>query len=138
MSQELSGHCLCGKVSWKAPGPVLWAGHCHCESCRRAASAPYASWLGLDRDSVFWVGSVRSYASSAGVSRGFCGHCGSPMYYKNDNKWPTEVHIYAQTLDDPETYAPKAHFHFDEHLTWVPAEDGLPRYAETSDNAEPL
>ncbi len=135
---DLSGRCACGAITWKTAGPVLWAGHCHCDSCRRTTSAPFTSFFGVPRKSVFWSGVLADHLSSDGrVRRQFCASCGTPMTYQSE-VWPEEVHLYAASLDDPALFEPQAHFHYAEKLPWVTITDDLPKYAAASDNAEPL
>ena len=124
---ELTGRCLCGALSWTAAGPMLWAAICHCEDCRRAASADCVSWFGVARTSVVWTGPRRSYASSAKVTRSFCNGCGAPASFES-TVFPEETHLYAATLDDPALYRPSAHLFWSERLPWVRPGDGLPRH----------
>ncbi|MFT2212647.1 GFA family protein [Rhizobium giardinii] len=82
---ELTGRCLCRSVVFKISGDVIRTGHCHCESCRRATSSPVTTFLCVATTSVAFRGeTLRHYASSPGVSRGFCGNCGSPMSFATD------------------------------------------------------
>ena len=132
MTAPLTGRCLCGRVRWSAPGPVLWAGHCHCESCRRASSAPVTSFFGVARNSVAWEGETAVYASSPGNERGYCPSCGAQMFYRSE-RWPEETHLYAATLDDPAQFVPEAHYHYAERLPWLNIVDVLPRHAGSAD-----
>lgn len=125
---NLSGRCFCGAVQWVCNQDVLWAGHCHCDSCRRACSAPFTSFFGVHRLSVTWSGQMVDHTTSGGrVRRQFCAACGSPMTYQNDI-WPDETHLYAATLDNPEKFAPEAHFHYAERLPWIDIQDDLPKH----------
>ena len=138
MSDCITGKCLCGAVSWRTPGPVLWAGHCHCESYRRATSAPFTSFFGVPRNSVTWKGTLGSMATSNGkVVRKFCTSCGTQMTYQFEG-WPDETHLYAATMDEPSQFEPKAHFHYAEKLPWVHISDTLPKYPGSADTTEPL
>jgi len=135
---ELSGRCFCGQVTWQSPGPVLWSGKCHCDSCRRATSAPFTSFFGVPRESVIWPGMLAENPTSDGrVIRQFCAVCGTQMTYKNVI-WPTEIHLYAATLDDSSQFEPQAHFHYAERLPWVHISDDLPKYPGSADTTEPL
>ena len=138
MAQALSGHCLCGQVTWKTSDPVLWAGHCHCSSCRRATSAPFTSFFGVRRDGVEWTGEMGSHATSDGrVVRKYCPSCGSQMTYQYAG-WPDETHLYAATMDQPELFEPKAHFHYAEKLPWILVDDDLPKYPGSADTTDPM
>lgn len=126
---DLTGHCLCGAVRWKATGPILWAALCHCEDCRRAASSDYVSWLGVVRRFVEWSGPRRTFRSSAKVERSFCKNCGSPLSFETEI-FSNETHLYAATLDDPAVYEPTAHIFWSERLPWVQERDVLPTHAK--------
>lgn len=128
---ELTGRCFCGAVRWRAVGPVLWAAHCHCEDCRRAASSDYVSWLGASRAGVMWEGPRQFHRSSPGVTRSFCATCGAAMSYESD-AFPSETHLYAATMDQPDQYQPTAHLFWSERLPWVAPQDNLPRHAKGS------
>ncbi len=130
---ELSGRCSCGKVTWHAKGSILWAGICHCESCRRATSAPMNAFFGLERQAVTWTGQLSDVFSSGGsVRRQFCPACGTHMTYQSD-QWPEETHLYAATLDDASAFIPEAHYHWAERLQWVAIHDGLPKHQASAD-----
>lgn len=126
-----SGRCLCGAVRYKFdPETVIWRGYCHCESCRRACSAPVAAWFGVPHSGWRWVGTPpKSYKSSDWAERYFCIDCGSQMAYRSD-KLPDEIHGLAATLDDPATFAPGAHFFHSKTLPWLHIDDDLPRYLD--------
>ena len=134
----MTGRCFCGRVRWETSAPELWAGHCHCESCRRATSAPFTSFLGVARDAVRWTGVLAECESSQGrVRRQFCPGCGSQMAYQSD-QWPEETHLYAATLDDPKAFHPQAHFHWAERVPWCVVSDDLPKYAASPVGAAPV
>ena len=133
---NIAGRCACGAVRYTSPGPVLWAGHCHCESCRRAASAPFTSFFGVPRASVTWEGKLADRLSGKG-RRFHCPNCGSQMTYQNP-AWPDETHIYAATLDQPENFSPQAHYHYAEKLPWIKIDDQLPKYPGSADTTVPI
>lgn len=123
----LTGRCACGAVRYTAPETPLWTALCHCESCRRAASAPLVAWMGFPKDAVQWTGPRAFHRSSGIATRSFCPTCGSPMSFES-TRWPGELHLYAASLDDPERYTPDLHCHHGEHLSWLKVADDLPRH----------
>ena len=127
-----TGRCLCGGVTYAFTGPVNWAGHCHCQSCRRQTASPMTSFLGVPNDAFKWTGREPAlFESSPGVRRRFCPTCGTPMSYEAD-RFGEEIHLYAATLDDPGAYEPSFHVFTSEQLPWLHVADGLPRHAKTS------
>ena len=135
---ERHGRCLCGQVRFVARGAPKWVAHCHCESCRRATSSAFTTYVGYSADAVAWTGAApRAYASSPGVERRFCPHCGAPMSFAGA-RWPGEIHLFAASFDDPAALVPQVHVYVSEQLPWVHLDDGLPRYATTARAGPPL
>ena len=96
----MQGGCLCGAVRYAVEGPPLSTGVCHCETCRRAASAPRLPFVGvLSAGFRFTRGAPVDYPSSPGVTRSFCGKCGSPLTYRR-NDAPDELDVMTVSLDD--------------------------------------
>ena len=125
MTDTYKGKCFCGSVEIETKGAPALMGYCHCESCRRATSAAFASFLGVAAGAFAWTGRPpATFASSAGVWRDFCPRCGSPMADRAA-RFPGEVHLYAATLIDPTGYAPSVHVHTAERLPWVHLAGGL-------------
>jgi hypothetical protein len=77
---EITGRCLCGAVTVIAEmeKPILRA--CHCEMCRQHTSGAFVS-IHTTPDSVKVKGPATSYRSSEWAERGFCGTCGSTLWY---------------------------------------------------------
>jgi len=123
-----SGRCLCGAVRYEFAGPPNWQAHCHCESCRRACSAPFTSYFAISTGKWRWTGAPPAvHVSSPGVKRHFCATCGTPMAFEGES-WPGELHFFAASLTDPAAFQPSAHVHWNERLAWGAQDDGLARY----------
>jgi hypothetical protein len=132
-----TGRCLCGEVRFEAYGEPLWVAHCHCQSCRRSTGAPVTTFVGYRRDQVSVLGGERRiYESSPGVTRRFCGRCGTPLSYEAD-RFAGEIHLYVCTLDAPDRFKPGFHVHFGEKVAWLDLHDDLPRYARSGRGVEP-
>jgi len=119
MSRSHTGGCQCGAVRFTAEGEPKFVARCHCASCRRATGAEFSTWVGWSRLQVDWQGKERqAYASSAGVQRGFCGTCGTPLSYSGE-KWPGETHLLIGLFDAPQDFPPKGDAFKDEALPWI-------------------
>ncbi len=81
MTKAISGQCLCGAVTAKATvtNPIVRA--CHCNMCQRHTSGMFMS-LAVDPGSLSFGGPVSTYRSSDWAERGFCGTCGSTLFYR--------------------------------------------------------
>jgi hypothetical protein len=116
---KLTGRCLCGQTRYRATGTPLWVAHCHCASCRRATGAPITTYAGFAAEHfAYTAGEPKRFASSEGVSRSFCGHCGTPLTYEGA-RWPGEVHVLVGTLDRPEAVTPTREAFAEERLPWM-------------------
>jgi hypothetical protein len=123
-----TGRCLCRATTFAFDGKPAWAGHCHCESCRRNCSAAIVSFLGVARSAFRWTGQETGrYASSPGVIRHFCRSCGSPMAYDAAGD-RANIHLYAASLDDPSDYHPTFHVFHAEALPWLHLGDELKKF----------
>ncbi len=119
MSESVQrGHCLCGAVRFEARGTPRFISNCHCESCRRASSAPSVTWAGYRDEEVSLIGAqLRVYASSPGVQRFFCSACGAPIAFRGE-KWPGETHLSVCAFEHPEAMAPTSDHFEAEKLPW--------------------
>lgn len=128
MIAALPGGCFCGAVRFRISGSISQACYCHCESCRRAAGAPYVAWCTVESDRfVVTTGHLTLHASSPKVSRGFCATCGTSITYAHDAR-PGEIDVTIATLDDPEHVAPTRHIWLIDKLPWVEINDALPKF----------
>jgi hypothetical protein len=116
---EHTGHCLCGAVSYRALGAPKWIANCNCASCRRATGAPMATFAGFATESFAYTeGAPVRFHSSPGVTRSFCGRCGTPLTYEGA-RWPGEVHVLVGSLDRPEDFPPTQNAFAEERLPWL-------------------
>jgi len=123
---RLSGHCYCGAVQFEVSGKSDWVGHCHCESCRRATGSVMTTFAGFKPNQVVFTGAMpRRHTTADGVSRSFCGQCGSPVSFEIDNR-PDEIHLHLGLFDDLEQTAPETHSFIDEKPSWLRADEHLP------------
>lgn len=66
-----------------------------------------------------------------GVTRTFCGMCGSPLTGRYDYL-PGIVYIGLGLLDQADCLVPTLHSHEGNRLTWLHIDDGLERHAGTA------
>lgn len=120
MSEETrTGRCLCGLVRFETHGTPRFVSNCHCDTCRRASSAPSVTWAGFSDAQVTLSGdTLTGFASSPGVTRFFCGACGSPIAFRGE-AWAGETHIPVCAFDAPETMPPQSDHFADEKLPWA-------------------
>jgi hypothetical protein len=125
-----TGRCLCGAVRYEVRDSLRDVLVCHCEECRRwggylgAFSAARAEDLVLVADTALrWVVSPES---DRNARRGFCGECGSGLFWHAAGS--ERINIAAGTLDRPTGLRIAGHWYTHEAGDYdeLP-EDGLPR-----------
>jgi hypothetical protein len=103
-----AGGCMCGAVRYEVHGPLRPIVMCHCSQCRRvtghfmaATAARRSDFKLLSADELQW------YKSSHEARRGFCGRCGSTLFW--DGNGLDYLSIAAGTLDDASGLAVACH-----------------------------
>lgn len=95
---SVTGGCICGAVTYEVTSELRPVIACHCTQCRKT-SGHHVAATSAPRDAVEITGSVTWYTSSETARRGFCGICGSNLFWDGPG---THLSIFAGTLDgDP-------------------------------------
>jgi hypothetical protein len=126
---KMAGGCMCGAVRYETTGDSFGVAHCHCHSCRKHNGGPVVTLAGYNNDQVAFSGDARkTYESSPGVGRAFCGKCGTPLTWEgeSDGAYIFEFHI--STFDNPDALVPTGHSFDVERIAWFDIADNLPRY----------
>ena len=126
----LTGHCLCGRVSYRINQDIDRIVFCHCEKCRRATGSAFNSAALIDADKFTLLSGeecVKSFSSSPGVHRLFCGECGSPLYSARDAQ-PQSYRLRIGTLDTPINPENKSHIFVASKAVWETLCDDNPKY----------
>ncbi len=77
----MNGSCLCGNIRFEVTGPLTKISACHCQQCRRQSGHVWSSGQVAVADLTI-EGDVTWFASSDTAKRGFCGTCGSFLFWK--------------------------------------------------------
>jgi len=80
-TRPIEGHCLCGAVRVRMTPPVPHVEACHCTMCRRWGGGAYLSLRGVPDPEIEGAEHIVRYASSDWAERGFCGTCGTHLFY---------------------------------------------------------
>jgi hypothetical protein len=122
------GSCLCGRVRFEVAGKLAGIQLCHCALCRRAQGSAFAANLPVRAENFRLVaGAPKSYESSPGKERLFCGDCGSPIISRTAAA-PGMVRVRAGLLAEPVEAQAVFHFHVDSKAGWLAIEGDLPQY----------
>lgn len=96
---KYTGSCLCGAVSYNVTGPLRPVVACHCSQCRKTSGHYVAATQAARADVAIAGESLVWYRSSEVAQRGFCGRCGSNLFWQRHGS--DRISIWAGTLDGP-------------------------------------
>lgn len=121
-----TGSCLCGAVSFTITGELSHSDGCHCVQCRKWSGHYFAS-ASVQRKALTISGeeNLRWYQSSEKVRRGFCGRCGSVLFWDPPARDWTGVALGA--IDGPTGIRLEKHIFVSEKGDYYDIADGLPQ-----------
>lgn len=121
--QFQSGGCQCGAVRYRAEGELGFPHVCHCRMCQKAAGSYFLPFGGVKyEDFKLTRGEPTWFQSSDSVRRGFCGRCGTPLFYDGGND---HISITLGSLDAPENVRPQMQTNLSRKMPWFGDLDGL-------------
>ena len=126
-SGPVSGHCLCGAIRYKAERVRRQVVACHCSQCRQWTGGLWQATQVL-RDEITIEdpdGNLNWFQSSDKARRGFCGTCGSSIFFDHADR-PT-FSILAGTLDQPSGLELALHIYVDDKADYEIFDDNLPQ-----------
>jgi hypothetical protein len=130
-SSVYKGGCLCGAVRFSTRGPLRAVVACHCSQCRRQSGHFWAATNVADGDlSMEGAERLKWYSATLGVTRGFCGDCGSFLFWKMESL--DHISIGAGAFDAPTGLALDRHIFCADKGDYYEITDGLPRYDASS------
>jgi hypothetical protein len=131
MMQNHLGGCLCGAVRYAAHGALRDVVYCHCSQCRRQTGLYYAATAVEKVDlTITDETALRWFAASDYAERGFCGTCGSALFWRAHTA--SHIAILAGSLDDPSGLKSASHICTENRPAFYAICDGLPQYAQSS------
>ena len=125
-----TGRCLCGGVRYELTAPLGPAVNCHCQFCRRAHGAAFATVAMVQSDALRILGGadlVRERRTPGVGTRAFCRECATRLYNRPDSTASITMLVVA-TLDDQSQVRPSMHINLESKAPWYEIEDVLPRF----------
>jgi hypothetical protein len=111
-----TGQCLCGAVSFTAKGVPATISICHCEMCRRWTGSALVG-VTLPEENVVWKGKghIATRQTTSWAERGWCGECGSGMWFRvtADTPYKGEIEIPLGVFDDPNGFTVSSEIYID-------------------------
>lgn len=115
----ITGGCLCGAIRFEIAAKPDDVVVCHCPDCRRATGAQSVAWLFLPLEHYqLTKGAPATFNSSPGVTRSFCGHCGTTLSWVGV-KQPGRIDVTVGSLDEPAKCKPTRAVYRRHRLPWA-------------------
>ncbi|MBF9048937.1 GFA family protein [Roseobacter sp. HKCCD9010] len=121
-----TGSCLCGAIRYSVSAALRPVIACHCAQCRKT-SGHHVAATSAPREAVEVSGDVTWYASSDIARRGFCGICGSNLFWDGPG---SHLSIFAGTLDGDPGVRLAGHIFCADKGAYYEIADGLPQAAQ--------
>jgi hypothetical protein len=130
----LQGQCLCGAIRYRYGGDHTALTVCHCGMCRHwhGSLGAYVCCKPAD----YRLGGeehLRWYASSADAKRGFCGQCGSKLFWRADDG--SAMDIAAGSVNQPTGLKTTAHIWVRDKGDYYGLPEDAPCFVESAGKA---
>lgn len=128
---RITGHCLCGDITYEITGPIGPIVNCHCHRCRRWHGAAFRTRASVPVSQFHWLKGTEllsEYRSDAGNIKTFCRRCGSNLISRYEDN-PDFYGVPIGGLDLDAAHAPTAHIFVQDKAPWHAISDELPQYA---------
>lgn len=124
MKTVFSGSCLCGAVHYSGNAPLRPVIACHCVQCRKT-SGHHVAATSASREAIRISGDITWYVSSDTARRGFCGTCGSNLFWDGAG---VNMSIFAGTLDKAPELHLVGHIFCADKGDYYEIDDDLPQF----------
>lgn len=120
------GSCLCGSVTFEIDRLSRDVLACHCTQCRKVSGHFWAS-TGVDHADFRLTRDqdLRWHESSPGIRRGFCGTCGSTLFWQPDGR--SSISVSAGCIDGATGLKIARHWFVADKGDYYEIADGVPQ-----------
>ena len=120
-TNELSGSCLCGEVTYQFVGPVKVFQYCHCSRCQKFTGSAHASNIIIEPQQFKWLSGeefVGRYElpEAKHFATSFCKKCGSSLPWQTKSGKATIVP--AGTLNVDTKIKPIQNIYYADKAPW--------------------
>lgn len=126
----IHGSCLCGAVKYSValiPDKIF---NCHCQFCRKAHGADYATMALAKADTLTITDKddcLSEHQNAIGGFRAFCSTCGTRlMNYAPDKNMYLSVTL--STIDSKIDLSPVANVNLESKASWCEVSESLPNF----------
>ncbi len=112
MTEEYSGSCQCGAISYTFKGPLPAAYACHCGECKKQSASAFSISLPTTFDRLQVKGNPSFFESKAYSGKRkynhFCPDCGTRLWHSGSIP-PDQITLKVGTLDKGAGISPIGH-----------------------------
>lgn len=129
---KLTGHCLCGSMTYEINADPLMSAACHCSHCRRQSGTAYSTIAAFPVDAFTIKGETLETFEDIGdsglpVLRKFCRKCGSALF-TDVKAFSGMLFVKMGTLDEPDAISVGAEIWVQDKLKSASLAADLPKF----------
>lgn len=126
--QTRHGSCLCGGVAFEVRSEARPVTFCHCEDCRKTTGHFHAA-IGVKKENFTLTKdeTLKWYASSEEVRRGFCDRCGGNLFWQREGTETESISVQAGMFDVPTGLEGGRHIFVGSKSDYYEITDNLPK-----------
>ncbi|SMR82296.1 Uncharacterized conserved protein [Aliiroseovarius halocynthiae] len=120
----VNGSCLCGAITFSTNATPKAVSMCHCSQCQKQSGGIWAS-AHVPEDKLTISGDVTWFDASGVAKRGFCGTCGSFLFWKAHDE--DLISFALGAVDGPTGLTLEKHIFTADKGDYYQISDGLPQ-----------
>lgn len=125
--KSVAGSCLCGSVRYEVDHFERGVIACHCSQCRKTSGHFVAATKAKNTNlRMISDKTLKWYRSSQTAERGFCGLCGSNLFWRRIGDSATS--LMAGALESPTGLTMQSHIYLDNIGDYYSVTDDVPVY----------
>lgn len=125
-----TGSCHCGAVTFEVTVPAPTFTICHCAMCRKLSAGPLMSVHAEGKIRFTKEEGMTWYRSSDWAERGFCGQCGTNLFWRLTDPTTPMLEISLEALHDIDDMTLERHIYIDGKPDRYDFKDDRPRVTE--------
>ena len=127
--KPLAGSCLCGAIRFELHPPIRDVVVCHCRQCAKwTGYAVAATAVSRENFKLLSGGDdLKWFSASTHAERGFCGRCGSSLFWKPADD--SRMSVLAGSLEPPTGLKIGAHIFLADKTDFYEVRDDAPKFA---------
>ena len=132
---DVTGHCHCGAIRYRAVVDPDKVGICHCTDCQKLTGSAYRVSVPAPAETFALLsGKPKTYIKTAdsGTKRihAFCPECGTPVFATAVGPNPPSYSLRVGGLDQREQLPPRRRIWCDSQLSWSQDIKNIPGIAK--------